>query len=272
MGATQMKKPDVGAKGAPFYYKAMYYGQPGAGKTWLSASAQGVIGNCLMISCAGNPISLRKQEQLPDIIEATQLADFNAIYDFFQKKQPKDHPLLTAANSLGIELHPPYDGLIVDGLTEVQRQVFHVVLPGTDAPPGTAIPTLERQHFNKILGTMLNWANKFIHLDVHVILTSLEAEKQDGTSGSMFYRPLIWGQAEGETSGYVYQVVRLVPIEQMDVALVKNIPELKDPSARCVAMFRANSRQYAKDQYNTGLTYLVNPTMKTIWERILAAQ
>lgn len=268
-----MRLPDMDSS----LVKALLYGPPGSGKTRLGASATFVqdMYPVLMLESAGNPVSIRKYDPLPTILTMDSMKDYNAPYDFLSKGQPDDHPFKKMLLDAGVELpKEKFRTVFVDGMTEVQRFAFRVVIPGRDSAVGDLPASTEIQHFNSVLSMMTNWAYKFIKLDMHVILSSLEAEKQD-KSGGIFRRPLLWGQSQGEISSYVYMVMRLSQTENMDArtkAVVANeIDEIKRSTS--VGFVRASSSFYAKEQYGMRdedgeMKYMFNPTMEKIWMNI----
>jgi hypothetical protein len=241
------------------YLKAMFYGQPGAGKTRLAASAAADprLAPVLMLESFGNPISLRKVKDKPDIITIGSLEDYNEPYDWLSSGQDPNHPYVERFG-----LHPPYKTLIIDSITEVQRFVIRKVSGVDYTSPGNLTSPLGRQGFGQVLGTMLNWGVHYIGLDMNVILTSLESEKMEG---SMIHRaPLLWGQSGNEFSGYVFMVLRIVTKLALNPAVRENVES--DEDYYNVACFKETLLEYAKDQYDTGATYMANPTMSKVMD------
>ena len=263
-----MKRPDLEER----FLKVLLYGAPGTTKTRTGASAVFVpeMSPVLMLESAGNPLSIKDYKPLPTIVTMESMKDYNYPYDFLLRGQPNKHPFREWCEKSGYELpDEPFKTVFVDGMTEVQRFAFRVVIPGRDTQPGDVPAATEIQHFNAVLAMMVNWAYKFIKLDMNVILSSLEAEKQD-KSGAIFRRPLLWGQSQGEVSSYVYMVMRLTQAENMDIrtrAVVANeLAEVKN--SQTVGFLKASSSFYAKEQYGIKEPYLFDPTMKKLWSAI----
>lgn len=242
--------------------KMLIYGQPGCGKTWLAGSAaeDERFGRVLMLEAFGNPISLRKKEKVPDILSIESLEDFNDPYEWLADGQPEDDAY---AKAMG--LTPPYGTLIVDGTTEIQRFIMRRITGNEQVGPGDLTAAMTRQGFGQLLGTMMNWAIHYLELTklgINVILTGLEANKQDDT---MLVRnsPLFWGQSGNELCGYAYLVMRLSVALRVD-------PELKaddaifDEDTYNVGQIRETKRTYAKDQYGCDITHVINPTMAKV--------
>lgn len=252
------------------YLKVLFYGQPGSTKTRTSATAVYVppLEPVLMLESGGNPISLRDYDKIPDIVHIDKLDEFNQPYEWLSMSQPPNHPFCRE-----MQLNPPYRTVIVDSITEVQRMSFRTVIGTTKVGPGTVPATAEIQHFNKVLGQMVTFANLFYSLPLNVILTSLEREDKDETTGSIMYKPLLWGQSAGEVSGYAYLVARLVHRTRLDfktetminqAAKLGITEEPMSDSTTSVALFMPSGKYVAKDQYGMGIPYMVSPTMGKI--------
>jgi hypothetical protein len=253
----------VDAESVPF--KSVIYGQPGSGKTTLAASAVNDerFGNVLMLDAFGNPMVLRKWAKKPDIITLAEMADFNDPYEFLTEGQESSHPFCKKFN-----LRPPYKTLVVDGTTEVQRFITRIITGSGTLGPGDIVGALGRQGFGQLLGTMLNWAVKFISLDMNVILTCLEATKTDANTNIIHKEPLIWGQSGNEISGYVYLVTRLVRrLAAPKSFLEADVDPLKSDSIN-IALFEETTSYYCKDQYGLGVDHLCNPTLGRILDLI----
>lgn len=244
--------------------KALIYGMPGAGKTWLAYSAvdDPRLQKVLVLEAFGNPISVRRWKTKPTILTVTNLKDFNAPYDWLMGGQDPEHPF---AQEYGLE--PPYKTLVIDGLTEIQRFVTRQILGG-DTSPGDFVGKLERQGFGQLLGTMLNWAVHFFQLQMNVIITSHEAIKQDGANGPLRRMPLIWGQSGLEICGYAFLVARVTPRLACDKTLLMDREDPVTDSTFTVATFNETMAYYGKDQYALGVRHMTNPTMTKIMDLI----
>lgn len=268
-----MKSPDMSTG----FLKALLYGAPGTTKTRTAASATFVdaLSPVLVLESAGNPLSIRDYDPMPTVISMESMKDFNLPYDYLVRGQPEGHQFEAVCDKLGIKLPKSgFETVVVDGLSEVQRFAFRTVIPGRDALPGDLPSATEIQHFNSVLAMMVNWAYKFIKLDMNVILTSLEAEKQDKT-GNIYRRPLLWGQSQGEIASYVYMVMRLTSAENMDsrtkAVVAGELEEVK--KSQTVGFVRSSSSFYAKEQYGMYdgkelMRYMFDPTIQKIWDCI----
>lgn len=252
------------------YVKVLFYGQPGSGKTRTvgTASLDERTSPCLMIDVSGNPVSIRDYEPLPDIISISKLSEFNPIYEWLATGQPEDNQLVS-----DFELSPPYKSLVVDGITEVQRMSFRTVIGTTAVGPGSIPASAEIQHFNKVLGQMVTFANLFFSLPMHVFMTSLERENQDQMTGAITYKPLLWGQSSGEVPAYAFTVGRLIHRAKLDGRMKRAIEITEDPVGEdisTVAFFMPSGKFMAKDQTGTLGQFMVDPTVTKMLDLIMA--
>lgn len=253
--------------------KLLVYGRPGCGKTYLMGTGAGDkrLGRCLMLEAKGNPISLRKMKVKPDIISIHSMQDFNAPYRWLSDGQDPDDPFCKE-----FELEPPYSTLLIDGLTEVQRQMVRRITGVVDMMPGELTPPLGRQGFGSLLGSMLNWAVKFFDLAettiwgdraVNIMISSHEATSTDDKQ-VVSIKPLIWGQSGDEIAGYAYMVMRLSTRMQVDGDIKAENPDVIKPDVFNVGQVWPTTKTYAKDQYQTGVTHIINPSMERILDLI----
>jgi hypothetical protein len=245
--------------------KLLLYGQAGSTKTRTSATAamDPRTSPALMLEQAGNPISLRDFKTLPDIIHISQLEDYNPFYEWLAAGQPIEHPVVKA-----FDLHPPYKSLIIDGITEVQRYSFQIVTGSRNVGPGSFPASTEIQHFNKVLGQMVNFARLFFSLPMHVIMTSLEKEDKDETTGLISYKPLLWGQSSGEVCGYAFVVARLVHRAKLEKGVLKAMEDSITDETVSVALFRPSGKYVAKDQMGMGVPFMADPTITKMLDLI----
>lgn len=251
------------------YARILLYGQPGSGKTRCvgSASLDERTSPCLMLDSGGNPVSIRDYDPLPDIVTIEKLEEYNPIYEWLAAGQPADSPVVTK-----LELSPPYKSLVIDSITETQRMSFKTVIGTTKAGPGTIAASAEIQHFNKVLGQMVTFANLFFSLQMHVFMTSLERENQDQMTGAITYKPLLWGQSAGEVPGYAYSVGRMIHRAKMDNREKRATQITEDPNedVTAVAFFMPSGKFMAKDQTGSLPPFMFDPTVTKILDMIMA--
>jgi len=247
------------------YLKLLLYGVAGSTKTRTAGTAalDERTAPVLWLDKGGNPESLRDYEKVPDIIRIDKLEDYNPIYEWLSQGQPKDAEIVKV-----MDLNPPYKTVVVDGLTGTQRLSFGVVSNYTRPRPGSFPPSIEIQHFNKVLAQMTQFGESFFfNLDMHVIMTALESEKADQRTGTYKYGPLLWGQSAGELPGQALAVARMLMYERLDnrtKMALREVPEEVDS----VAIFQASENFVAKDQYGGLPRIMYNPTITKVIDAI----
>ena len=246
------------------YLRVLFYGDPGSTKTRTSSTA--VFDDrtypTLMLGAANNPLAIRDYKKLPDIIKLETVKDLNDPYDWLQRGQPKDDPLVKA-----MDLHPPYKCVIIDGITEIQRFSFNAQTGAVKLGPGDFPEKATYNHFGMVLGQMIQMARYYLDLPMHVILTSLEKQDKDEVTGLIKYAPLLWGQSDKEVGGYAYVVGRLMHLSMMADRSQK-LMELADATTTSVALFKPSAKYVAKDQYGVLGDFMVNPSIPKILELV----
>jgi hypothetical protein len=102
---------------------------------------------------------------------------------------------------------------------------------------------------------------------MHVIMTALESEKQDETTGGFRYGPLLWGQSAGELPGQALAVARMMHIARVDNLTKQKLKDVVE-KVDSVAVFRPGTNYVAKSQYGEQLDVMPNPSMTKILDAI----
>lgn len=247
------------------YVKMLLYGVPGSYKTRTASSAalDPRSGPVLQLNVGGNPASISDYPQKPDVFDIESLTDFNQVYDWLAKGQPEGHLFV---QNTGVK--PGYKTVIVDTLTDVQRMSFNKVI-GVAAEPGTIPKNSELQHFNSVLGHMVNFNKLFSSLPMHVIVTAQERTDKDEQTGGTMQAPFIWGQSMVEVCGYYYIVGRMVHRANMGTGMLKVLEDATGGQKFTHVMLLQPSGKYvAKDQYGKLGPFIAAPTMTRILDLI----
>lgn len=252
--------------------RILLYGQPGSTKTRTAASAalDDRTYPCLMVSMAGNPLSIRDYVRRPDILELDTYKDLNAIYAFFARGQPEQGQVWEALGRP--KLNQKYKCLIMDGITNLQRRAASEAAGNEQQGPGDMPNALQQQHHGQILARMLLFADKFFALPgIHVIMTALEYEMQDASANTS-YRVQLTGQAASELPSYAYMVGRLVPQSRLTRQQQEVLRKQGgyDDDTVSVLFTQPNARWYAKNQYGPPIPAMPDPTMTKILDAIKA--
>lgn len=247
--------------------KVLLYGLPGSTKTRTACTAalDPRTSPVLLLNAAGNPVSLMDYAAVPDVLTLESLADLNEPFDWLYRGQPADSTFVKR-----YDLHPPYQTVILDSITEIQRMSFRSQTGFVG--PGSFPAKVERQHFYNTLGQMINLASLFYSLPYHVILTALERDERDEQSGTVHYGPLLWGQSDKEVGAYAYIVARMIHRAALtDQVAKKLLAEAEDPINKevvSVALFTPSGKYQAKDQTGKLGDYMVNPTITKMLDAI----
>lgn len=250
-----MKKVNVAAAK---YLRLLVYGVPGSGKTTLvgSAALDERSAPALYLDFSGNPESLRKNSQVPDVIRIDEVSELNTIYDWVYKRQPADHDMV---KKFGFT--PGYKTLILDGITAFQRKSFDLAM-GTKlaSEPGTLPDKPQWEHYRLVLYHMIKCASLFYQtLDMHVLITALE--HRDFDTG--YIGPALEGKSAEQLPGEALAVIRLIPFSQADPALTRKLIERRKASEQSysLAQLRPSRMVSAKDQHGFGTGYAADLTV-----------
>lgn len=267
----------------------MPYGKPGSGKTHFISTAcdDDRTYPMLHVDVSGNPETIAKRKRIVDgkvvpvrkpyVVRLQKLHELNAIYDWFIKGQPDNHPMV---DKMGCR--PGYKCLSFDGVTAVQRKSFGVVLGQENLLPGDIPVKPEWGHYAAVLRQMLIIAAGFLQelrgVNIHVIVSCLEHEEtryiQPGVASTMYkyYEPGLQGQAVTELPGEALAVMRFAHKSSLPIEMQK-APGLKD-AKRVIAQLTENGKAYAKDQHGLGgiqyddALYLADPTVTQLLDAI----
>lgn len=243
------------------FLRLFLYGAPGSTKTRTAATAalDERTSPVLHLDIGGNTLSLGDFKQVPDIVRIDKLEELNPVYDWFSKGQKLDHPFPKA---MGIEQQ--YKTLIIDGVSDIQRDSMALVSSNTTVGPGSIPSAMQIQHYGQVLRQMTNFARLFYKLPLHVIITCLEKSERDEGSGLIYVSPGLSGQSSGEVAGYAYSVGRMMHMARVGVSQKK---ELKEGGADnldqsvSVVLWRPSSKHVAKDQHGFGVPYMIDPSI-----------
>ena len=237
------------------YLRLLLYGAPGSTKTRTAATAalDERLSPVLWLDSGGNPTSFRTYRKQPDIFLIEELEDLNEPYE-----------LLTTTDH-------GYKTVVIDGITDIQRTAFNHVM-SFHGGPGDVPRKREWDHFNKVLQTMINMADLFFKLDMHVILTALEKRTEDRLTGGVLYGPLLDGQSDQEVPGKALAVGRMVHTSRLTAMQRKSVssPQQDAKDSIAAVFFKPTAQYHAKDQYGMNEDFILDPTIGKILDLIEA--
>jgi hypothetical protein len=226
------------------WISGLWYGEPGAGKTWL-------LGTCmdhpdmrpmLLIDCEGGVTTLRKRRDI-DVVPVRHINELDHIYT------------KVSEDKAGY-----YKTIGLDGLSELQqidmRDVMDVAYNKNPDRVDPFVPS--PREWGKNGERMRYIMRKFRDLPSNFIVTSLMGTEKDNDSGRIIgYYPLLPGRQKGEIPGF-FDMVGLLRAEE-EANGSKIVRKLQTTKSKKVL---------AKDRYSVLPAVMDDPTMPEIWDLI----
>lgn len=223
------------------FIRALFYGDTGAGKTYLIGTAQLCKETCpmLVLNARGQPVTFRVLEDPPLVLEVSRMKDFNVPYDWILGGQDMDwvdRTVVAARSSTPIpagqvyfaqEVYryfesrgtPPSDrvfrSIAIDGITWTQRVSLSEIVGNASVKPGDMPQATQIQHWGSALAQLTNLADLYYQLPIHVMLTALTRHTLIEAYGTVVYCPFIWGQSALEIPSLAELLGRLIPVESL---------------------------------------------------------
>lgn len=260
----------------PEYLAVIPYGKPGSGKTTFLGTAcdDDRTYPVLHVDVSGNPETLAKRNgRKPYVVRLQKLHELNAIFDWFVKGQPDNHPMV---EKMGCT--PGYKTLCFDGVTAIQRKSFATVL-GQELQPGDVPIKPEWPTYAAVLRQMLVIATSFLqelrNVNIHVLVSCLEHSDQrflvpgDNKTQYWYAEPGLQGQAVTELPGEALAVLRFAHKSIWPLEVGKAMK-----AKYTIVQTREDRYVYAKDQHGLGGTpigdslYLADPTVPMLLDAI----
>lgn len=230
----QVKSPD-----AIGWINLLIYGEPGAGKTWLTGTAQDhdKTGPILLLDVEGGTVTLRDRKDI-DVKQVRSISDIVEIH-----------------RTLVEENNNYYKTVIIDSLTELQKLdmrdiMKEVVNKRPDLDPD--VPSMREwgkssEHIRRIV-------RGFRDLEMNTIMTALMQVEKDEV-GVVTYYPALPGKLRAEIPGFLDIVGYLYTVVEDDETIRK-------------IQFAKTRRITAKDRTSALGDSMSNPTVPMIWDLI----
>lgn len=228
---------------------ALFYGEPGTGKTWLlgTAADHPATSPVLVIDIEGGVTTLRSR---PDI-------------DVVQVRTAKQ--LQDVQNAVAKDINRYYKSVCIDGLTELQKVDMGAVMKEqyNKKPDTTDIYVPSPREWGKSGERVRIIVRSFRDLYCHVFATALLAENTDDKTNITSMFPSLPGKLRAEIPGFFDIVGLLRAIDERGEAGTVNI-------LRTLQLTKTD-RVAAKDRTSSLGDLLKNPTIPDMWDKILAS-
>ena len=222
------------------YINMLVYGNPGAGKTVFSGSADAVpeLRPVLFIDVEGGTLSLRDRYPDVDVVRVESWNDMQSVYD-----------------ELYVMEHG-YRTVVLDSLTEIQKfSMFNIMQQVLRENPDRDPEVPSIREWGKNIEQIRRLVRAFRDLPMNTVLTALAVSDKDSDSGRIITRPSLSGKLAMEVSGFVdivgYQYTKVVEGEVLRLM-----------------MTQGTDRQIAKDRSDTLPAIIENPDMQVLYTHI----
>lgn len=254
------------------FFRSLIYAVAGGGKTSLYGTILDVpeMLPALWIDAGGQVISLRRFQGHANwpklkILGLEQLSDLSHIHTWLKKGQPADDAVMVQKNGC----KPGYKSLIFDGISHIQQLSFARSTGSDRLGLGDQPPKPEWRDYGAVLEHMIKFAlNVMQDLPMHVLITALEREDKEGENGPPTFKPGLRGQAAEYIPAYSNLMGRLVHKDRLEDNVKSQLKSQLDAKTYNVVFFKPTERRWAKDQYGIGTTYIIDPTMRELYDRV----
>lgn len=240
------RPPDESIK----WINLLIYGEPGAGKTYLSATAQDgeETAPILFLDVEGGVVTIRKRRNV-DVVQVRSIKKLDDVYTELEKE----------GDSLS------YKTVIIDSITELQKLDMRTVMD--------VEYNRNPDKVDKDVATMRAWGKSgermrkiiraFRDLPCHTIITALLAQEKDESSNITMYFPSLPGKLRSEVPGF-FDIVGLLQTDAKREAG-------NDVIVRTLQVAKTR-RVIAKDRTGALPDVVQNPSIPLMWELIANGQ
>lgn len=225
------------------YLNCLFYGEPGAGKTWLAGTAedQKDTAPVLFLDVEGGVTTLRKRKNL-DVVQVRSMDQIVQVHD--QLEADKSHY---------------YKTVVIDSLTELQKLDMRTVMKEqyNKKPDSTDIDVPSQREWGKNGERVRRIVRAYRDLPMNTIMTALAASEKDEGTGVVSMYPMLPGKMRAEVPGYFDIVGYLAAVEERN----------GDITVRKLQLAKTR-RIVAKDRTSALGQLLEEPTIPMMWELI----
>lgn len=228
----------------------LIHGDPGAGKSWLAASAADVpeMGRVLYLDIEGGTLSVAQRWPQIDIVRIKAFLEIQDVY-----------------NELFNTDCGPYGTVVVDSGTESQKYSMDHVMNmavGRDKSLDHDMPT--QRHWGVNIEHMRKMIRAFRDLPCHTIITTLTKEDQDQVTFVTKRRPSMSGKLANEVAGFMDIVGYLYVKEDEELGTIRVL------STKAGETYTAKDRSDRLPDYIAPPAYEVN--MRTVYDIVIGGK
>lgn len=250
--------------------KLFTYADPGGGKTTFFATAMDDprTSPALWLDCGGNPESIRRRNPVPDMIEIETTTDLNPIYEYLKGGQRPEHSFAktlfgAGPNDFGFT-QKTYKTVVFDGVTEYQRVAFDEITGNASKRLGDKLNPPDQRMFGQALSRLTMVARYMFGLPgISVLISALERQDKDETTGALSFSPNLWGQARSEVPAYSLLTARLIRQSKLKPS---ERDKAENKNAYTIAYFDQTGSFLAKDQYGGLPSTMPDPTIPKVMD------
>lgn len=223
------------------YLNFLVYGEPGAGKTRLAATAQDHEDTrpLLFLDIEGGVTTIRKRKDV-DVIKVRDIKTIEKVH-----------------NELFMDKSGYYKSVVLDSITELQKLDMRTVMKEQydKKPETTDMDVPSQREWGKSGERMRRIIRAYRDLPVNTIVTALLGSEFSDDTGITSYFPSMPGKLRGEIPGY-FDVVGYLNTKMENGSVVRTLQLSK------------TRRVVAKDRTDSLGDILDNPTVPMMWELI----
>lgn len=227
------------------YLKLLIYGEPGAGKTWLAATAQDSEETkpILFLDSEGGTVTIRKRKDV-DVRKIRSMQEVQEIQNILY------------ADDGGY-----YKTVVIDSLTELQHLDLRTVMKEeyNQKPDKIDIDVATQRAWGKSRERLTKIITSYRDLPCNIVCTALLGSEVDEVNGGSNYFPAFPGKLRGEIPGY-FDIVGYLRAEDVrngnTVEVIRKLQVAK------------TKRVVAKDRTSALGDVVDNPSIPLMWELI----
>lgn len=243
------------------YIKALFYGATGNGKTRLAYSASMVSTMCpvLGINLGGNPLSTKDYDHSQiTILEPETVQDLDAILNWVADGQKE------TSWSKKYVPYAPFKTVILDGITDTQAMIIDQLAGNLSQSLADQQVINGYKQWGQLLSATTTLARELMNLNLNIIITALETYNEKRGQ----FLPLLAGQGSERIAHIPYIVGRITTIERAPKIVQSALEKQNTETSKVLQISATENVPFAKWQYGTTKPFLLNPTMRDIYDLV----